>query len=470
MSSEIFRDRTEGATARRQDLLRRRRDEFVMMPHAIRRVFVARRARIAASLAICATGAVFVTTALSASFAKAIASHMPGINPAVLSTFVVAMWVIGALAFTLSRARGEHQFAVQMSKYVLPGEDLDHDLERLSHENPDDIARGMAHRLEVKSAALPLLAAGFILPMTALYIYQGIRAGGWPSITDYEASLVLHTKAFVGTAIAGVVSAVIMTRRFARLPAVAPVGAALALGLGIFAIEGTTWLAGIALLFATAAAIAWRLRKERRLLETEDPAAGSELFTIRGMLRSIASAARTVRKHAFATQHRRIFVWGTTALLVLFGFTMAQVRGDRNMPNKAAARVAPQVDLKTPVVMKSGSTYRIEHMGDGRLKISMTIVDSQPVDIAFPGVATIPPTWAAKLDVHITQYASSLRVTAFPDEDGARVETLSAAQVDATFSQAACDIAMHDLALQVQTQVPGEYTLYVTPVLAPAGC
>ena len=87
-----------------------------MMPHAIRRVFVARRARIAASLAICATGAAFVTTALSASLAKVIASHMPGINPAVLSTFVVAMWVVGVVAYTLSRARGEHQFAVEMSR------------------------------------------------------------------------------------------------------------------------------------------------------------------------------------------------------------------------------------------------------------------------------------------------------------------------------------------------------------------
>lgn len=440
-----------------------------MMPHAIRRVFVARRARIAASIAICATGAAFVATALSASLAHAIAGHMPGINPAVLSTFVVVMWVIGALAFTLSRARGEHQFAVQMSKYVLPGDDLDHDLERLSHENPDDIARGMAHRLEVKSAALPLLAAGFILPVTALYIYQGVRAGGWPSITDYEASLALHTKAFVGTAIAGVVCAVIMTRRFARLPAVAPVGALLALGVGGFAIAGTPWLAGIALLLATAAAIAWRLREERTLLETEDPAAGSELFTLRGMLRSVAGAARAVRKHVFATQHRRTFMWGTSAFLVLIGFALSRSQTDAKV-ERAAAHAAPSVDLTTPVVMKSGSTYRIEHMGDGRLKISMTIVDSQPIDIAFPGVATIPPTWQAKLDVHIVQYASSLRVTAFPDEPGARVETLAAAQLDASFSQIACDIAMHDLALQVQAQVPGEYTLYVTPVLVPAGC
>lgn len=439
-----------------------------MMPHAIRRVFVARRARIAASLAICAMGAVFITTALSATLTKAIASHMPGINPAVLSTFVVAMWIVGALAYTLSRARGEHQFAVQMSKYVLPGEDLDHDLERLSHENPDDIARGMAHRLEVKSAAWPLFAAGFILPVTALYIYQGVHAHGWPAITDYETSLGLHVKAFVGTAIAGTVCAIIMTRRFARLPSVAPIGLVLALGLGAFALDGATWLAGIALLVAAAAAIAWRLRKERTLLEAEDPAAGSELFTIRGMLRSIGNAARTVRTHVLSTQRRRLVFGVVSSSFVLAGFAMTRSKTDHKKTHTPQAMA--QIDLNTPVVMKSGSSYRIEDVADGRMVIKIKIVDDQPIDIAFPGVEAIPQSWLAKLDVHLVQYASGLRVTAFPDDPGAQTETLAAAQLDAMFIQSACDIAIHDLALRVQAAVPGDYTLEVRPALMPTGC
>jgi hypothetical protein len=378
------------------------------------------------------------------------------------------MWVIGALAYTLSRARGEHQFAVQMSKYVLPGDDLDHDLERLSHENPDDIARGMAHRLEVKSAALPLFAAGFLLPATALYIYQGVHALGWPSITDYEASLALHTKTFVGSAIAGAVCAVIMTRRFARLPSVAPIGLALALGTGALALDGTTWVAGIALLVGAAAVIVWRLRKERTLLEAEDPAAGSELFTIRGVLTSIASAARATSKVLLSSKHRRAITLGVTSVAVLAGLAMTRSTTKQPAPTTQAA--APQVDLKTPIVMKSGSSYRIEQIADGRMVIKIQIVDNQPIDIAFPGISTIPQSWLARLDVHVVQYASGLRVTAFPDEPNSRTETLAAAQLDASFLQTACDLAIHDLALRVQAEVAGEYTIDVTPVLSPTGC
>ena len=65
--SNIFRDPTEGATARRADLLRRRRDELVMMPHAIRRVYVARRARTAASVTIAIVGAALLAIAMEPS-------------------------------------------------------------------------------------------------------------------------------------------------------------------------------------------------------------------------------------------------------------------------------------------------------------------------------------------------------------------------------------------------------------------
>ena len=58
--SEFYRDRTDGALARRQDLLRKRRDELVLLPHAVRRVVVARAARAAASAAAIACGVFMV--------------------------------------------------------------------------------------------------------------------------------------------------------------------------------------------------------------------------------------------------------------------------------------------------------------------------------------------------------------------------------------------------------------------------
>ena len=75
---------------------------------------------------------------------------MPGIQPAPLSTLLSGSWIIGLVAWAISRARVEHRFAVAMSKYVLPSNDLDHDVERLDHERPDDIARAMGHQLEVQ--------------------------------------------------------------------------------------------------------------------------------------------------------------------------------------------------------------------------------------------------------------------------------------------------------------------------------
>src|SRR5438445_8510835 len=175
MSSEIFRDPTEGASARRQDLLRRRRDEFVMMPHAIRRVYVARRARSGAAIAVWLTGLALVATMLSPKLAAFLTRGMPGINPAVLSTGVIAMWVIGVVAYFVARARCEHHFAVEISKTVLPGQDLAHDVERLANERPDDVGRGMAHKLEVRSSAWPVAALAMLLPATVLYIHYGVN-------------------------------------------------------------------------------------------------------------------------------------------------------------------------------------------------------------------------------------------------------------------------------------------------------
>ncbi|HEY5925327.1 MAG TPA: hypothetical protein VIV11_26770, partial [Kofleriaceae bacterium] len=89
--SNIFRDNTEGVAARRADLLRRRRDELVMMPHAIRRVYVARRARTAASLSIALVGAAMLVVAAKPAWTAYLAKGLPGINPAVLCTLTIAM-------------------------------------------------------------------------------------------------------------------------------------------------------------------------------------------------------------------------------------------------------------------------------------------------------------------------------------------------------------------------------------------
>ena len=94
---------------------------------------------------------------------------MPGINPALLSTLIVAMWIVG-IVHVLRRARALTSIASRSrSATVLPSGDVDDDVERLSHENPDDAARGMAHSLEVQLRGACRCRCGVMLPATALY-------------------------------------------------------------------------------------------------------------------------------------------------------------------------------------------------------------------------------------------------------------------------------------------------------------
>src|SRR5687767_10439963 len=222
-----------------------------MMPHAIRRVYVARRARTAASIVVALLGAAMLVTAATPSLTAYLAKGLPGINPAVLSTFIVAMWICGLFAYAAARAVDEHRFAVAMSRLVMPGKDVNEDLERLAHENPDQAARDMAHRLEVRSAALPVLAAGVLLPVTALYIGAAIKAGGWPVIAEFEALVAVQAKKLILCGVAGVVLAFALTRRATRLPLVAPLmfgTATLAAGVG--ALTSRFWIVPVAIVMA----------------------------------------------------------------------------------------------------------------------------------------------------------------------------------------------------------------------------
>lgn len=411
--SEIFRDRTEGAIARRQDLLRKRRDELVTMPHAVRRVVVARAARAAASTAMIITGVGLLAAALSPALSAKIASGLPGINPAVLSSFVGAAWVLGLVAFAISRGRSEHRFAVAMSTYVLPGEDIDQDIERLSHERPDAVARMMAHRLEIGSAALPIAAAALVLPATLIYIAQAIAVKGWPSTMEYESSLAMSAKPMLYTAVAGIFAAVVMTRRSARLEAVIPfaaIGSLLAGALAakfIFARDFTgTWAAAaVSVIAGSIAFIDWRLKCERKAIDAQDPAAGSELFTLRGLLASMRSAFKSVRRRVSTPMAIGAVAFGT--LLVCAGSPIATSKG-------ASASAASQpMTMKRPTNVivaptPGNSSYTTMATGDGRIRVDARFVEGKPLVLeGIGGVMYVPQGWRARVTVSIAAESSA---------------------------------------------------------------
>jgi hypothetical protein len=481
--SEPFRDRTEGAIARRQDLLRKRRDEFVMMPHAIRRVVVARAARKAASVAILVSGAAMLVVAMSPSLTSYIARGLPGINPAVISTFLGATWILGLVAFATSRGRSEHRFAVAMSSTVLPGQDLDQDIERLSHEHPDEVARRMAHRLEVSSAALPVAAAAFIMPATLVYFAHAMYAKGWPSTAAYEANLALVASTLVIGAACGATAAIAMTRSGSRSPRVTAPALLTALatgGIAAFALFSrdlqVTWLCTvISVVSGSIGFINWRLAKERIALELEDPAAGSDLFTLRDLVDACKQAVITAKARISPSMVVGACAFGLLAIFAGSPVT-AGTGGTTATTSMRGVRLSTAEPMK---VFPGSSSYTVMPTGDGRLRITATFVNGKPIDLAggLSGLDLLPPNWKASVTVRLetNDLPGPIAVTPFPGDHNVALLHLDADSTDQRFSTEVCDSRTQPLGLSMVpdlTWPDGEFsaTFLVEPKLELSPC
>jgi hypothetical protein len=104
--SDFYRDPSEGRRARRLQLVQRRRDELVELPHAVRRVAVRRGARIAAGYAAASAALVLHAAIIVPSFAALLARAMPGLEPAPLATLVAAGWAVAIVVWAVARALG----------------------------------------------------------------------------------------------------------------------------------------------------------------------------------------------------------------------------------------------------------------------------------------------------------------------------------------------------------------------------
>jgi len=483
MSSEIFRDRTEGTAAKRQELLRRRRDELVTMPHAVRRVVVARSARIAASMAITLGGVALIATAYSPGLATKIASMMPGIQPAPLSTLLSGSLLFGLVAWAISRARVEHRFAVEMSKYVLPSNDLDHDVERLDHEHPDELARAMGHRLEVKSAAWPILAAGVIVPATALWLGRLARTHAWPVMSEFEVGVAAHAKAFALIGFASTIGAIAMTRKALRQPAIAslalPFGAiSSAITIAAFAKASSfAWvLCGLSVVVLAIGLIARTLRKERSLLEVDDPAAGSELFTIRGAIREVRAQLATARAHwhKLPTRYRMM-----TCLVALVGCTWGAVHYWRGYAHAQKAEAAynaaimPTAQIEPNELMPAAPanptvkpTSKVERIGS-KFWVEAQLDANGDAVIPMVGFKTLPEGWRATLDIDLVSHDALGFIT---DTN----ETRYLLSSDSPRTQLVFDACTGNKPLAVHVTQPHtpnqKITFWVVPTLTVATC
>jgi hypothetical protein len=440
--SDIFRDPTEGAMARRLDLLRRRRDELITMPHAVRRVVVARSARIAASLVLCVGGTAMLAAAASPVVSRVLEGVLPGQDPAVLSQLLLGTWVLAVFAYAMTRSRAEHRFVVAMSRYVLPGDDLAHDIERLSHEHPDAMAKQMAQRLEVRSAALPVLAAALVLPATALYVIDSVSGLGWSR--TFDASVARQGWGVVGCAALGVVAGIAVTRRFARVPIVATIAGCTALlaatGVAIEVVltggVPPIWRLAPLVLAATIALVVRRLRIEREWIDADDPAAGSKLFTLRDAADAVRRAYGFIRPRV--RRSTAVIAAAGAALVAVAATTTGTLELSPRVPIASAAQAAPSAPLPAPRLQEwsaspdVGPRYRVESVGEGQVRMTVELENGGTVEIpGIAGLETVPAGWYARILVRLADAAPGpMRVTPFVGE----VRTNSLTQANAVIS------------------------------------
>jgi hypothetical protein len=457
---ELYRDRSAGAAARREELLRRRRAELVTMPHAVRRVVVGRSSRVTASAVAAAAGALLLTTSWWPALAGWLGRAMPGAAPAALATLLVGAWVAGALAWGWSRARGEHRFIVAMSRYVLPTADVDHDVERLDHERPDREARALAHQREVWSAAWPLLAAALVLPATILWLTLMVRQRGW-AVSAIDDALARHHAALTLVAAIGAVGAIAAVRPAMRRRGVAlvagPLGLLAVAGAVTVFVRGAPWagwsLAGAGGTALALAAVAWRVDRERALLAIADPAAGIELFTLRGALRAVRAGLGRLRAALLRVRPRYRAIAAAAALVsVVIGLAVraggagqpaaaasASASAAATSATDASATDASATDLPTgdeatvrapsrppvagaPANARAAHT-RIEHRSR-RWVVETTLDDRGERTIALPDLAVVPDGWMATIHVSLAT-GEKVGVLRDPGVDDDRVEELS---------------------------------------------
>ena len=513
----VFRDPSEGVQARRADLLRRRRADLATMGHAARRVYVSRVARSVAGLVGVLSGSAVIAVAALPDLALWLEGVLPGAPgqlhggaPAVLATLLLGSWVVSIAAYLIARSIAEHRFAVRMSKYVLPSDDLAVDVERLDHEHPDAIADQMAHRLEIPAFVMPVAAAAALWPMTALYGLLALEARGYPLLTKYELlaaeqSMALGLVAAVGFAVAGALSRLRLRPGLTWASGFIAT-ASTSCGVMVLLILETagrfhSWLVawsllGTALVGTALAVFTRRLRVERALLQTDDPAAGAEVFSLTAFVRklwatgcaaygmlTVENARRVVtRVVSFRPSVRAIVVGAMVATGV------AYVAAPFGASEIASVSAEPTADDPTgvqpdavPQPATTGLTAR-----DGSFYLEAPVSQNSVVTASLPGLRYVPPGWRIAYSVTLVSIHDIadqgvakpnldvvVSVDRFEIGDGWPPQTLSNADPLVEFPTENCgdvrDVPA-TLAFALAQDTSAMVRIRIDPVLSPAAC
>lgn len=197
------------------------------------------------------------------------------------------------------------------------------------------------------------------------------------------------------------------------------------------------------------------------MLETDDPAAGSEMFTWRAFMANVATTLEGIGAKLNKRQGRIALVAGVAAVATLGFMTGRRTHTAPPKPAPIAAQVMPQ-DLF--VNKETGSSYKVTTEG-ATWRIDVRLANNLPFEIRFPGISEIPVGWRATIGLR-TEPAAGLYLGRVDLTTDALMGNPAANA--GGFSMGTCTAPL-PLGLKVMGE-PGTYVIYVTPQLGPEGC
>ncbi len=416
------------------------------MPQVVRRVYVRRVARIATGLVLSIGGAGVLAAARSSELNEALAGMLPGAAPAVIATLLLSTLVAALAAYFAARSIAEQRYTVAMSRTVLPGSNLHHDIERLSHEYPDAIARQMAGALEAKALAVPIAGLAAVLPATALWLKLAIDAEGWPSLDLFETQAVAYAGPLAAVAVFGVAVALLTTFRGIR----------------------------------------------RRILRNDPFAAGDEI-NVKEIARRVWAGARAVYA-AMTIANARHLVRATGSALrkrpgrgIALGAAVALAVGTFFAKRAAEdSQAAPAAQLAAPpLVAHPGSVLRSPWVtsrtaDDGSIEIEAHIrPGGEPLRVdrldALDGLSIIPAGWQARIQISVIETPINVFVTPLPAADDVVPRHFTQGSEPIEFAASSC-FAPQPIGLQITSSANADsaefvvrlrYTISLSPVACP---
>jgi hypothetical protein len=214
-----------------------------------------------------------------------------------------------------------------------------------------------------------------------------------------------HAGSLITAGMIGVIAMVaVLTQRMRQPFMTVPMGVVAVTAIIVAALVKSDLATAIAAIAGTIAVTTRTLRIERAWIETDDPAAGTELFAL--IKRRLADARGLV------VAHYGIVTLTLVAIgLGLAGHTTTDIPLNSDHPTLAAAfhralRVSPAEPEPDVDQVPDTTESHIHRLAYGVIEVEVTFTGS---DAVVPTGITIPPGWDSRIEAHIDYERSTAR-------------------------------------------------------------